>query len=134
MDKLFLLKKAFVSLILCFISVSTLADTAKVTPLMQQSLDGLQNKEGVMLIVEYAPGMLSEEHRHDAHIFVYVLEGSITMQVSGAEAVTLGVGDTFYEAPDDIHLVSRNASNTEPAKFLVLSIKEKDAPVVIPIN
>jgi len=87
-----------------------------------------------MLIVEYAPGMSSEKHRHDAHIFAYVLEGAVTMQVEGGEPVTLTAGDTFYESPEDIHLVSKNASPTAPAKMVVFSLTEKNAPIVIPVK
>jgi quercetin dioxygenase-like cupin family protein len=81
-----------------------------------------------MLTVEYAPGESSSRHRHNAHTFVYVLDGSIVMQVEGAEAVTLGPGQTFYESPSDIHVVSKNASDSQPAKFLVLFVKDKGSP------
>jgi len=86
----------------------------------------------VMLTVEYPPGASSAEHRHNAHTFVYVLEGSVIMQVKGGDPVTLGPGQTFYESPDDVHTVSRNASTTKPAKFLVLFVKEKGAPASVP--
>jgi quercetin dioxygenase-like cupin family protein len=87
-----------------------------------------------MLTVEYAPGASSAAHRHNAHTFVYVLEGSIVMQVKGGTKVTLGPGQTFYESPADIHTVSRNASNTEAAKFLVLFVKDKGAPALVPVK
>ncbi len=122
------------SMCLTFFSSITLAEGAKVTSLMQKELDGLINKEGLMLIVEYEPGMSSKPHRHDAHSFVYVLEGSVTMQVKGSKSVTLEAGQTFYESPNDIHLVSKNASNTQTAKFIVFSLKEKGSPVVIPVQ
>ena len=77
-----------------------------------------------MVTVEYAPGASSAEHRHNAHTFVYVLEGSVTMQVKGGKEVTLGPGQTFYESPEDVHTVSKNASSTKPAKFLVFFVKE----------
>jgi quercetin dioxygenase-like cupin family protein len=87
-----------------------------------------------MITVEYAPGGSSPIHRHNAHAFVYVLEGSIVMQVQGGKQVTLTPGQTFYENPSDVHVVSRNASNTEPAKFLVVLVKDKGAQVVIPVK
>ena len=85
-----------------------------------------------MLLVEYPPGGTTAPHRHDAHTFVYVLEGAIVMQVKGGDAVTLGPGQTFYESPTDVHSVSKNASATRPAKFLVFFVKEKGAPAVLP--
>ena len=87
-----------------------------------------------MLIVEYPPGGADPVHRHNANAFVYVLEGSVIMQVKGSEPVTLRPGQTFYEGPDDIHVVGRNASNTEPAKFLVVFIKNKGAPILTPVQ
>jgi quercetin dioxygenase-like cupin family protein len=108
------------------------AQDAKVTPLVAKDLVGLAGKEGVMLTVEYAPGGSSPRHRHNAHVFVYVLEGSVVMQVDGGSAVTLGPGQTFYESPTDVHAVSRNASDTQPAKFVVVLVKEKGAPPVLP--
>lgn len=81
-----------------------------------------------MLTVEYAPGQSSASHRHNASTFVYVLEGSVVMQVKGGKLMTLGPGETFFESPDDIHVVSRNASDTKPAKILVFFVKEKGAP------
>ena len=84
--------------------------------------------QGVILVVEYPPGVASARHRHNAHTFVYVLEGSIIMQVDGGERVSLGPGQTFYENPDDVHAVSMNASETEPAKILVFLVKKQGAP------
>ena len=122
------------SVILGLFTVAGLAQQAKVTPLMTKDLAGLAGKEGVMLTVEYAPGMSSTAHRHNAHTFVYVLEGSMVMQVKGGKAVTLGPGGTFYESPDDIHAVSKNASATKPAKLLVVFVKEKGAPASVPVK
>ena len=119
---------------LCLLAAPAVADEPKVTPLTGQDLAGLPGKEGVMLTVEYAPGASSGKHRHNAHTFVYVLEGAIVMQVAGGEAVTLGPGQTFYESPDDIHLVSKNASDSQPAKFLVFFVKDKGAPPVVPVQ
>jgi quercetin dioxygenase-like cupin family protein len=120
--------------ILCLIAVPTVAENPKVTPLLTKELAGVPGKEGVMLTVEYPPGASSSKHRHNAHTFVYVLEGSIVMQVEGGKAVTLGPGQTFYESPDDIHTVSKNASDSQPAKFLVFFVKSKDAPASIPVK
>ena len=108
------------------------AQETKVTPLMSKDLTDLHGKEGLMLTVEYPPGASDPIHRHNAHAFVYVLEGSIVMQVRGGKEVTLTPGQTFYEGPDDIHVVGRNASKTRPAKFLVFLVKQKSAPVLVP--
>ena len=108
------------------------AQDAKVTPILTKELTNLPGKEALMVTVEYAPGGSSAEHRHNAHTFVYVLEGSIAMQVKGGKEVTLGPGQTFYEGPEDIHTISRNASATKPAKFLVFFVKEQGAPVTTP--
>lgn len=106
---------------------------AKVVPLVAKDLADLKGKEGTMVTVEYAPGGASSRHRHNAHTFVYVLEGSVVMQVDGGQPVTLGPGQTFYESPSDVHAVSRNASDTKPAKFLVFFVKDKGAPPVVPV-
>jgi quercetin dioxygenase-like cupin family protein len=108
------------------------AQDAKVTPLIARDLSGIPGKEATMATVEYAPGAASKEHRHNAHTFVYVLEGSVVMQVKGGQEVTLGPGQTFYESPEDIHTVSRNASTTKPAKFLVFFVKQKGNPASVP--
>jgi quercetin dioxygenase-like cupin family protein len=107
---------------------------AKVTPVMSKDLPNLPGKEGLMLFVEYPPGSSDPIHRHNANAFVYVLEGSILMQVKGGKEVTLTAGQTFYEGPDDVHVVGRNASQTKPAKFVVFLVKDKGAPVVVPAN
>ena len=101
---------------------------------MSRDLSDIPGKEGDMLIVEYAPGAVDPVHRHDTNAFVYVLEGSVVMQVKGGEQVTLQPGQTFYEGPNDIHVVGRNASKTEPAKFLVVFIKNKGAPILTPVE
>jgi quercetin dioxygenase-like cupin family protein len=120
--------------ILCFFAIPSVVESPKVTPLMTKELSGLPGKEGVMLTVEYPPGASSSKHRHNAHTFVYVLEGSIVMQVEGGKSVTLGPGQTFYESPDDIHTVSKNASDTLPAKFLVVFVKDKGNPASVPVK
>jgi quercetin dioxygenase-like cupin family protein len=107
---------------------------ATVTPLRTQPLIGIDGKEGTMLVVEYAPGVASAAHRHNANTCVYVLEGSVIMQVSGGELLTLAAGQTFYETPSDVHAVSRNASDTEPARILVFMVKDVGAPATVPAN
>ena len=107
---------------------------AKVTQLLSKDLANLPGKEGLMITVEYPPGSSDPIHRHNAHAFVYVLEGSIVMQVRGGKRVTLTPGQTFYEGPDDVHIVGRNASQTKPAKFIVFLVKDKGAPVLVPAN
>ena len=130
-------------LVLMFVTTGTLvAQQAKVTqqapeanvaPLMSKELPELPGKEVVMIVVEYPPGSADPIHRHNAQAFVYVMEGSIVMQVKGGKEVTLTPGQTFYEGPNDVHVVGRNASSTQPAKFLVLLIKDKGAPVLTPV-
>ena len=114
--------------LLGFTAPAAAQETAKVTTLSSRDLSDLPGKEGTMLIVEYPPGGADPVHRHNANAFVYVLEGSVIMQVKGSEPVTLHPGQTFYEGPDDIHVVGRNASKTEPAKFLVGFVKTRVRP------
>jgi quercetin dioxygenase-like cupin family protein len=110
------------------------APQAIVTELMTKPLPEYPGKEALMISVEYPPGAVDPVHRHDAHAFVYVVEGSIIMQVKGGKEVTLKPGDTFYEGPDDIHTVGRNASSTKRAKFIVLLLKDKGKPVLTPVQ
>jgi quercetin dioxygenase-like cupin family protein len=107
---------------------------AKVTTLFSKDLPDVPGKEGLMLAVEYPPGSSDPVHRHNADAFVYLLEGSIVMQVRGGKEVTLTPGQTFYEGPSDVHVVGRNASQTKPAKFVVFLVKERGAPALIPVN
>jgi quercetin dioxygenase-like cupin family protein len=116
------------------LAVAGVAQEPSVTTVRSQDLAGIPGKEATMLTVEYAPGGSSAEHRHNAHVFVYVLEGSVVMQVKGGKEVTLDPGQTFYESPEDVHTVSRNASNTKPARFIVFFVKEKGAPLSVPIK
>jgi quercetin dioxygenase-like cupin family protein len=120
--------------LLCLMSGTAMAQEPKVTPLMEKDLPEYPGKEALMITVEHAPGGSSAIHRHNAHAFVYVLEGSVVMQLKGGQEVTLTAGQAFYEGPDDVHLVDRNASKTEPAKFLVVLIKNKGAPAVVPVQ
>src|SRR5262245_5040781 len=119
-------------LVLAFLITSTLmAQEPKVTPVMSKDLAEFPGKEALMITVEYPPGGSDPVHRHNAHAFVYVLEGSIVMQLKGGKEITLTPGQTFYEGPNDVHVVGRNASNTKPAKFVVLLVKEKGAPALV---
>jgi len=113
---------------------TAVAEQAKVTPMLSKDLKEGPGKEGLMLVVEYPPGNSDPVHRHNAHGFIYVLEGSVVMQVKGGKEVTLTSGQTFYEGPDDVHVVGRNASSTKPAKLLVFLVKDKSAPVLTPVN
>ncbi len=124
--------KLAVSALLCLVTSTAMAQEAKVTSLMSKALAENPGKEVLMITVEYPPGSVDPIHRRNAQAFVYVLEGSIVMQVMGGKEVTLTPGQTFYEGPDDVHVVGRNASATEPAKFLVVLIKNKGAPVLVP--
>ena len=110
------------------------AQDAQVTPLMSKDLPEVPGKEALMITVVYPPGASDPIHRHNAHAFVYVLEGSVVMQVKGGKEVTLTPGQSFYEGPNDIHVVGRNASTTKPAKFVVFLVKNKDAPVLVPVQ
>jgi|SRR6201987_2238460 quercetin dioxygenase-like cupin family protein len=110
------------------------AKAADVKELFAIDLPDYPGKEGRMIEVSYPPGAQDMVHRHDAHAFVYVLEGQIVMQLKGQPAVTLKAGQTFYEGPTDVHVVGRNASNTEPARFVVVLLKGKGAPLQTPVK
>ena len=119
-------------LVLLFLMTGTvMAQEAKVTPLMSKDLTALPGKEVLLIKAEYPPGGSDPIHRHNAQTFVYVLEGSIVLQVKGGKEVTLTPGQTFYEGPNDIHVVGKNASSTKPAKFVVFFVKDKGAPVLV---
>jgi len=121
-------------MLVCLMSVTLETKDAKVTPLFSKDLPDFPGKEGLMITVEYPPGASDPVHRHNADAFVYVLEGSIVMQVMGGKEVTLTPGQPFYEGPTDVHVVGRNASQTKPAKFVVFLVKDKGAPVLVPAN
>ena len=110
------------------------AEAADVKQLFAIDLADYPGKESLMLEVSYPPGAQDMVHRHDAHAFVYVLEGQIVMQLKGQPAVTLKAGQTYYEGPADVHVVGRNASNTEPARFVVVFLKGKGAPILTPVK
>src|SRR6201997_5192056 len=116
----------------CLMSTTLVAQEAKVTELFSKDLTNLPGKEGLMLLIEYPPGSSDPIHRHNAHAFVYVLEGTIVMQVRGGKELTLTPGQTFYEGPEDVHVVGRNATKTKPAKFVVFLVQDKGAPVLVP--
>jgi quercetin dioxygenase-like cupin family protein len=129
------MKRTIVSLFLLYLMTSPItAQQAEVVPLMSRDLTDIPGKEAVMITVTYPPGSSDPVHRHYAHAFVYVLEGSVVMQVKGGKEVTLTPGQTFYEGPDDIHVVGRNASKTQPAKFLVVMLKDKGSPILVPVK
>jgi quercetin dioxygenase-like cupin family protein len=113
---------------------SSAVEPGRVTNLMTKALDGIPGKEATMITVDYAPGGADPVHRHNAYAFVYVLEGTVIMQMKGGERVTLHPGDMFYEGPEGIHLVGKNASDTKPAKFLVFLVKDKGAPILVPVT
>ena len=129
-----LMKKIIMVVLLSLIPATLMAQEAKVTSLLSKDLKENPGKELLMITVEHAPGGSSPVHRHNAHAMVYVLEGSVVMQVKGGKEVTLTPGQTFYEGPNDIHVVDRNASKTQPAKFLVFLIKDKGAPALVPVK
>src|SRR4029453_9589008 len=108
------------------------APPADVKEIMSKPLTDIPGKEGLVLMVSYPPGGADEIHRHNAHAFVYVLDGSIVMQLRGAEPVTVKAGEGFYEGPNDVHIVGRSASDTQPAKFVVFLVKNQGVPAVLP--
>jgi len=126
------MNKKLVMIFFILLAGSIMAQDAKVTPVMSKDLPEVPGKEGLMITVEYPPGAVDPIHRHNAHAFVYVLEGTIIMQLKGGKQVTLKAGQSFYEGPDDVHTVGRNASKTKPAKFVVFLVKDKGAPVLVP--
>ena len=120
--------------LLCMMTGPSMAQEPAVTSLMLKELTDIPGKEVLMISVEYPPGGSDPVHRHNAQAFLYVLEGSVVMQVRGGKEVTPTPGQVFYEGNDDVHIVGRNASRTKPAKFLVLLVKKKGAPVLVPAN
>ena len=122
------------SLLLCLVSVPLTAQEPKVTPVMTKELADVPGKELVVITVDYAPGGADIVHRHNADATVYVLEGSVIEQVKGGKPDTLTAGETFFEGPEDIHIVGRNASSTQPAKILAILVKKKGAPALVPVK
>ena len=126
--------RTLVLVLLGLMTGASMSQAADVTPLMSKDLTEAPGKEVLMITVEKAPGGADPIHRHNAHGFIYVLEGSIVMQVEGGKEVTLTPGQTFYEGPSDVHVVGRNASSTKPVKFLVFLVKDKGATVLVPVK
>jgi len=124
----------FFSIGLYLLTRTAMAQAAQVTPLLSKDLPESPGKEVLMITVKKAPGGADPIHRHNVHGFIYVLEGSLVMQVEGGKEVTLTPGQTFYESPSDVHTVGRNASSTKPVKFLVVLVKDKGAPVLVPVK
>src|SRR6266850_5879403 len=120
--------------VLCLMTGTAMAQEPKITSLISKDLPESPGREALMITVEHGPGESTAIHRHNAHAFVYVLEGSVVMQLQGGQQMTLTPGQTFYEGPDDVHVVDRNASDTKPAKFLVFLIKDKGAPALVPME
>lgn len=133
-----MIKKPTVSVLsalsLLLSAVIPTAYAIEISPLMTQSIQAPFNQTAVMMTVRYAPGEESEPHRHNAHTLVYVLEGTVEMQVKDSELVSVEAGETFYESPDDVHLISRNASQTDEAVFLVVFIKSEGAKTLTPLH
>jgi quercetin dioxygenase-like cupin family protein len=129
-----MMNKKLMLVLLCLMTGTLMAQQPKVTPLMSKDLPEIPGREVLVITVEYPPGGSDPIHRHNAHGFIYVLEGSVVMQVKGGKEVTLTPGQTFYEGPDDVHIVGRNASQTNPAKFLVFLVKDKGAPTLVPLE
>jgi quercetin dioxygenase-like cupin family protein len=127
-------KKIILVVLLSLIAGPLMAQGPEVTPLMSKDLPDFPGKEVVMITVEYPPGGSDPIHRHNAHGFLYVLEGSVVMQVKGGQEATLTPGQTFYEGPDDVHVVGWNASTTRPAKMVVILVKDKGAPILVPVQ
>lgn len=125
---------AILASLLCLVSVPLTAQEPTVTPVMTKELADVPGKEIVVITVDYAPGGEDIVHRHNADAIVYVLEGSVIEQVKGGKPDTLTTGETFFEGPDDIHIVGRNASNTQPAKILAILVKKKGAPALVPVK
>jgi len=129
-----MMKATLVAVLLSALAGPLLAQQNVVTPLMTKALPDIPGKEALMLTVVYPPGGGDPVHRHNAHAFVYVLEGTVVMQLKGQESVTLTAGQAFYEGPDDVHVVGRSASTTKPAKILVVLVKKQGAPAVVPVK
>jgi len=127
-------RAAALALSLSLAGGTLVAQEGTVRSLVSKDLAGVAGREVSMITVEYPPGGSTPVHTHHAQVFVYVLEGSIEMQVKGGEPITLKPGQTFYEGLDDVHLVSRNASQTAPARFVVFMVKDKGAPVLTPVK
>ncbi len=129
------MKTTTISLLLLSLMTSpVMAQQPDVVTVMAKELPDIPGKEVVMITVEFPPGGSDPVHRHNADGFIYVLEGSVVMQVKGGKEVTLTPGQSFYEGPEDVHVVGRNASNTKPAKLLAVLVKDRGAPILVPVK
>ena len=129
------MRNKVLTLVFIFLTCGTVrAQEPQVTSLISKDLPEVPGKEVLMITVEYPPSGADPIHKHDAHGFIYVLEGTVVMQVKGGKEVTLTPGQTWYEGPEDVHVVGRNASTTKPAKFLVFLVKAKGAPALVPVK
>jgi quercetin dioxygenase-like cupin family protein len=131
---MYTVKKLILYVLIFTFGFATAAHAQQVSTLLAEKLPEMPGKEIEVITVDYAPGATDVIHRHDAHAVVYVLDGEIQMQVRGGALRRLGPGQVFYESPGDVHTVSRNASKTKPAKFVVFLIKNEEAPVLIPVH
>jgi quercetin dioxygenase-like cupin family protein len=127
-------RTAALTLSLSLAGATLVAEDGPVRSLLSKDLAGVPGKEISMITVDYPPGGSTPMHTHSAQAMLYVLEGSIVMQVKGGAPITLGPGQTYYEGPDDVHLVSRNASKTAPARYVVFLVKQKGAPILTPVR
>jgi quercetin dioxygenase-like cupin family protein len=128
------MKRLILSVFIFAFGFATAAQAQQVNTLFTKRLPEAPGKEVELIIVNYAPGAVNAIHRHDAHAVVYVLEGDVEMQVRGGTLQRLGAGQVFYESPEDVHTVSRNASKTKPARFLVFFVKNEGAPILTPVH
>ena len=126
-------RSIFLAFVTIFLVNSSFGQEKIASMILKKDFPDLPDREGVVLTVTFPPGSSSPKHRHNAHTFVYVLEGSLIMQVEGGEPVTLQPGETFYENPDDIHVLSKNASDSEPATILVFFVKKEGVPISTPV-
>jgi quercetin dioxygenase-like cupin family protein len=106
----------------------------KVTVLQDEMLKNAPGKKALMIEVDYQPGQSSIAHKHDGTAMAYVLSGAIVSQVKGEPAKTYKAGEFWYEPAGSEHLVSKNASATQPAKLLVFMVLAPDEKVLIPLE
>jgi quercetin dioxygenase-like cupin family protein len=122
------------ALALSFTAAQQASNAPKTTTLLSKPLQGIEGKEGLMTVIDFPPGASAPAHRHNANVFVYVLEGSIVTQLEGQALVTLTAGQTYTESPTDTHRVARNASETAPARMLVFFVKDQGVPPLVPVK
>jgi quercetin dioxygenase-like cupin family protein len=109
------------------------APATKVTTLMKEVLAEFPGHEVIVITLDIPPGAVSPPHRHPGHhVFGYVLEGSYRIKLDQGPETVLSKGQTFHEAPGQLHAVSGNASQTEPAKVLAFMVAESGKPITVP--